>query len=301
MKANKSPGSDGISVEFYHTFWEDIKYALINSLNEAYQAGELSPTQRRWILSLIYKKNDKTSLTNWRPISLLNTDYKILAHVLANRLKKVINKLINTDQAGYIKGRNISSNIRLIQDVIDYFEDGNLEGAIVFLDFQKAFDTVNHRFLETVMLKFNFGNSYMKWVRTLYNKAEACVANNGWMSKTFPIEKRIRQGCPLSALLFLLVVEILGEKVRMNKSNGLQIKCKDKQEYIQISQLADDTTLFLKDENAVKNCIQIVELFGKFSGLKLNKEKTVGLWLGNGKNRNDCLADINWNNEYVKT
>ena len=88
MKANKSPGLDGISVEFYHTFWEDIKYALINSLNEAYQADELSPTQRRGVLSLIYKKNDKTSLTNWRPISLLNTDYKILAHVLANRLKK---------------------------------------------------------------------------------------------------------------------------------------------------------------------------------------------------------------------
>ena len=75
-----------------------------------------------------------------------NTDYKILAHVLANRLKLVISKLIHTDQNGYIKGCNIGYNIRLIQDVMEYFENDNMEGAILFLDFQKAFDTVNHNF-----------------------------------------------------------------------------------------------------------------------------------------------------------
>ena len=93
---------------------------------------------KKGILSLLYEKDDKTVLSIWRPINLSNTDYKILAHILANRLKKVINKLIHTDQSGYIKGRNISSNIRLIQDVIDYFEEGDMEGAIIFFRFPKS-------------------------------------------------------------------------------------------------------------------------------------------------------------------
>ena len=92
---------------------------LIDSINTTYHTGEMSITQKRGILSLLYKKDDKTCLNNWRPISLLNTDYKIMAHVQAQRLKNVIHKLIHTDQSGYIKGRNINNNIRLIQDVID--------------------------------------------------------------------------------------------------------------------------------------------------------------------------------------
>ena len=213
MKINKSPGSDGIPTEFYQTFWTDIHPILIESLNCAYETGELSATQKRSILSLIFKKNDKQMLKNWRPISLLNTDYKILKHVLANRLKTVITQIIHTDQNGYIKGRNIAYNIRLIQDVINYLEEDNIEGAVVFLDFQKAFDTVNHNFFHATLEQFKFGKSFIKWVRTIYNKAEACLSNNGWTSKPFEIQRGIRQGCPLSALLFLLVVEILGNQI----------------------------------------------------------------------------------------
>ena len=289
MKNNKSPGSDGLPAEFYKTFWQDINKDLLESINQSYDTGTLSPTQKRSILSLIFKKNDKHLLKNWRPISLLNTDYKIQAHVLANRLKRVINKLIHTDQNGYIKGRNIGYNIRLIQDVIEYFENDNIEGAILFIDFHKAFDTVNHNFLHVVLQKFQFGSSFCKWVETIYNKAEACFTNNGWTSRPFEIQRGIRQGCPLSALLFLLVVEILANKTRKNKSDGLEIKINGESKIIQLAQLADDTTLFLKNEQAVNNCIKTVIEFGKFSGLRLNLEKTEGLWLGLGRNRNDKL------------
>ena len=300
MKNNKSPGSDGLSVEFYKTFWPQIKNDLIDSLNLAYDNGSLSTTQKRSILSLLFKKNDKHLLKNWRPISLLNTDYKILAHVLANRLKTVINKLIHTDQNGYIKGRNIGFNIRLIQDVIEYFENDNIEGAVLFLDFQKAFDTVNHNFMHAVLEKFNFGSSFIKWIKTIYSKSEACLTNNGWTSKPFEIQRGIRQGCPLSALLFLLVVEILANKIRKSKNDGLEIKINGTNQYIQLTQLADDTTLFLQNEQAVKNCLKTVLTFGKYSGLRLNLDKTEGLWLGNGKNRNDNFANINWEKSYIK-
>ena len=170
MKTNKSPGSDGIRVEFYKTFWHHLYSVLLDSLNCSYEARELSPSQKRGILSLLYKKNDKHMVKNWRPISLLNTDYKLLTHVLANRLKLVIGKLISTDQNGYIQRRNIAYNIRLIQDLIEYFKNDNIEGAIIFLDFQKTFDTVNHDFLYSVLEKFKFGNSFIKWVKIIYNK-----------------------------------------------------------------------------------------------------------------------------------
>ena len=108
MKLNKSLGSNGIPVEFYVTFWSEIKSLVIDSKNSAYQKRELSITQKRGILNLIFKRNDKTLMSNWRPITLL----KVLAHILANRLKKVIPRLVHIDQSGYIKGPNICFNIR---------------------------------------------------------------------------------------------------------------------------------------------------------------------------------------------
>ena len=101
-------------------FWSDVKYLVVESLNEAYTQGELSESQKQGVLTLLYKKGDKRNLDNWRPISLLNTDYKIIARVMSHRLQKVLHKIISCDQTGYIKGRSASDNLRLVQDIIDY-------------------------------------------------------------------------------------------------------------------------------------------------------------------------------------
>ena len=118
--------------------------------------------------------------------------------------------------------------------------------------------------------------------------------------QTTKINKGIRQGCPLSALLFLLAAEILAVKVRSDKTLGLKININNDEKYIQISQLADDTTLFLKDEEAVTKGLSIVKEFGDISGLKLNIRKTEGLWLGRGRNRYDNLGGIKWENNTIK-
>ena len=114
-------------LNFIKVFGNEISQLVIRSLNEAYIKGELSPSQSRGVLTLIHRKNKKTQLSNWRPISLLNTGYKLLAHILANRLKTVIDKLISPDQTGYIQGRFIGQNIRVIQDVIDMIEEESTE------------------------------------------------------------------------------------------------------------------------------------------------------------------------------
>ena len=143
---------------------------------------------------------------------------------------------MHIEQSGYIKGRNISNNIRLIQDVIDFFEENESEKALIFLDFKKAFDTVKHDVLHNVLTKFNFGDSFRRWVRVMYENAISCVTNNGWTSKPIYINKDIRQGCPLSALLFLLFAEILAVNVRNNTNLGLKINISNEEKCIHISQ-----------------------------------------------------------------
>ena len=175
---------------------------------------------------------------------------------------------MHTDQSGYIKGRTISTNIRFIQDVIDFFEENETEGAIVFLDFKKAFDTVSHDFLRNILTKFNFGESFKRRVSVMYKNVVSNVTNNGWTSKPLKPSKGIRQGCPLSALLFLLAAEILAVKLRGDRDLGLKMNLNNEEKHIQISQLADDTTIFLKDEDAVVKGLSIVAEFGDVSGLR---------------------------------
>jgi len=141
---NKSPGCDGLTTEFYKFFWIDIKDLLFDSYNYSFENKKLSQDQRRAIISLIPKPNkDIRRLKNWRPLSLLNTDYKILAKTLATRLQKVIGKLVKLDQTGCISGRYIGENIRTILDILEYTTSENISGLMVMIDFEKAFDSVS--------------------------------------------------------------------------------------------------------------------------------------------------------------
>ena len=121
MESGKSPGTDGLPAEFYKMFWNDVSTFLIDALNMSFSKGYLSISQRRGLITLLPKKNKpRQYLKNWRPITLLNCDYKIAAKSIATRLKKVLPYLINNDQTGFLKGRFIGENIRLINSVIDY-------------------------------------------------------------------------------------------------------------------------------------------------------------------------------------
>ena len=148
MNPEKTPGSDGLPIEFYKVFWNEISDCLLNTINYAYAEGKFSISQRRGIIKLIPKKDaEPYFVKNWRPITLLNTDYKIAAKAIANRLQNVLPKLINNDQTGFLKGRFIGENIRLTDVLINHTVACNIPGLLMFLDFEKAFDSCEWSFI----------------------------------------------------------------------------------------------------------------------------------------------------------
>ena len=149
---------------------------------------------------------------------------------------------INHDQTGFLKGRFIGENIRLIDSIIQYATEKNIPGLLLFIDFEKAFDSLKWPFIHDTLRSYFFGAWLIKWVKTLYSHTESCILNNGWASNFFEIQRGVRQGCPLSPYLFILSAEVLATAIRKNTSiKGISVNDVE----IKLSQYADDTTLIL--------------------------------------------------------
>ena len=184
LNNGSSPGLDGIPGEFYKFFWTDIKKPLLDCFKHSFDSGCLSVTQRQGILCLLFKgKGSRDNVVNWRPIALTNTDYKIIAKVLALRLKFVIPKCINSDQCAFIKGRYISDMLREIDDVIEYCKTSKNNHLILSIDYAKAFDTISTVAIIKSLRFFGFGQNFIRWIKILLKDRANCVRNGGYISK----------------------------------------------------------------------------------------------------------------------
>ena len=293
LNNDSAPGIDGLPVSFYKVFWNRLKKPVFDSLTYSLTVGELSTTQKRGVITLFHKGKElrRDLLKNWRPITLTNTDYKIFSKSLAIRMQKVLSYIINVNQSGFLKGRSISDHIRTLDDVICVTDQNNKVGMIVSLDFAKAFDSIDHSTIIGALEKFKFGNNFIHMIKTLMNKNVSCVQNGGWLSGFFLIERGIKQGCCVSPLLFLLVAELMALKIRNNRHiSGFSAT----NILLKILQYCDDTTLILKDADELRAAIADIEAFNRISGLKLNKSKSVGMWIGRSKHNTSTPGDIQW-------
>jgi len=282
FKNNKSPGNDGLSKEFYQTFWKQIAKPLLDSYSYGLDKGMLSTSQRQAIITLLDKPGkDRIYLSNWRPISLVNFDYKLLTKTLAERVRKSLPIIISESQTGYVLGRSTFDSVRLVQDIIYLADRDRIPAILLTIDFQKAFDSIEWDFIYLALQKFNFGPIFIKWVRTLYNNISSCVCNNGKTSGYFTLRRGVRQGDPLSPYLFIIAVEILALVIKRNAYiKGYSISTKE----IKMTQYADDLTLILTDVESIRESFNVLKLFANYSGLQVNSDKSEGMLIGPWRN-----------------
>ena len=296
MKNGKSPGIDGFPAEFFKVFWAKMKIFILRSLNHAYITGEMSTTLRQCIITCLLKGNKpREFLKNWRPISLLSVIYKIGSTAIANRIKKILDKIISKNQAGFVKGRFIGENTRLIYDLMHFTEKHKIPGLLMLIDFEKAFDSVSWKFLYSVLEFLGFGSGFIKWIKMFNNNITASIIQCGFLSDPINIERGCRQGDPIASYLFLMCAQVLLLLVKFNKDIvGITI---DHMEY-KLTQFADDTTLILDGSvGSLLAALNTLEIFGTLSGLKINTDKTKLVWIGKkrySKDKLDIKEDFIW-------
>ena len=175
MALRKAPGCDGLPVEFYLKFWDVLGADLVEVLNFCYLLGSLSRSQRGGLIALSFKKGNRVDPRNWRPITLLNVDYKIASHAIAGRLLKVIHLVVNPNQTCSVPGCYIGDSVAFLRDIVSYAPLSGTPVAILSLDQEKAFDRVDWGFLRSTLVHMGFGSSFIGWVDLFYSGVQSAV------------------------------------------------------------------------------------------------------------------------------
>ena len=307
LATGKSPGIDGIPVEFYQHYWSLVGEDFTKLANENLfdKNNDLPWSQRTALISLLPKAGDLTLLQNWRPISLLCADYKIITKALALRLAKVLNKILEPSQTCSVPERDIYSNLFLTRDLIDYTNEKNVDGYLIAIDQEKAFDKIDRGFLFKILKKLNLGKNFVRAIKQTMKNAQSLIINNGYLSAPFKIERGVRQGDPISLMLYCIAVETLALDFKNNKKiDGIPLP--GTKTNLKVMQYADDTTVAARDINSLEEIFKTLEKFERASGSNINKNKTKGLALGNfdhaecdfllkQRRKNDVV--VNWVND----
>ncbi|RVW31016.1 LINE-1 retrotransposable element ORF2 protein [Vitis vinifera] len=222
MRGDKALGPDGFTVAFWQDCWDFVKEEVVDLFKEFFEHGSFTKSLNTTFLVLIPKKGGAEDLGDFRPISLLGGLYKLLAKVLANRLKKVLDRVVSVDQNAFVRGRQILDASLVANEVIDYWYKRKEKGMICKLDMEKAYDSINWKFLMKVLRKMGFGSRWMDWMWWCISTAKFSILINGVLAGFFSNSKGLRQGDPLSPYLFVLGMEVLSTLIR--RAGGLRLR-----------------------------------------------------------------------------
>ena len=265
LNTRSAPGPDGLSsplYQFFQTKWSEV---LPDVFNESIKRGKLPPGLNLAIIKLLPKSDNPVDINQFRPISLINTDTKILAHILAERLKVILSKLISKNQHAYLTGRQINVALKKIASYIGSGLKNNK--CVMNIDFAKAFDTIDRDYIFAILAKIGVGSFMIDAVKTLYTNTKAAIEVNGFISIPITTQRGVRQGCPLSALLFIMGLDPLLRSICSSHS------VRSAMNFSPVEAYADDVTCF-PDLESVPHILSIVSNFSKCTQLCLNLAKT---------------------------
>ncbi|PWA80255.1 reverse transcriptase domain, Reverse transcriptase zinc-binding domain protein [Artemisia annua] len=292
---DKAPGPDGFNFKFIKRFWEIFKSEIVNSIRWFWDRKEISRGCNSSFVALIPKVTDPIGLGEYRPISLIGCYYKSIAKLLAERLKKVIGKLVGDAQNAFIGGRYILDGILIANETVEFLKRKKTSGLIFKVDFEKAYDSINWKYLCDILKSMGFGDKWCAWIGACLQSSSMSVLVNGSPTAEFNLERGIRQGDPLSPFLFILAAEGLNAMVNEAVDRGVFKGIKVGTDNVVVSHLqyADDTIFFGEwDKDNAKNLMCILNCFEKVSGLKVNLNKS--RLYGVGVNSDEVVNMARW-------
>ena len=287
-------------MELYTWGWKIVKKQFVEVLQYV-QKTEDVPVHDKFLdglIAVVHKKGDTKEIKNYRPLTLLNVDYKIYAKVIANRLMSKAQEIFNETQYA-LRGRSIFDLMTYIRD-LTYRMRAVKDSWLISIDYKKAFDSIRHKYLFKVMERMNFGDKFITMIKNLYKKMSSAVILNGCIGDVFAVLRGIRQGCSLSMILFCISLQplliTLEKDQRIVGINGLGVDREQK-----VLAFADDTTMTLRGKDSIDRTYELLKLFKKISGLAPNMQKTKGTSIGMITQLDDNQYIDMWKeNRYIK-
>lgn len=291
MPNNKTPGCDGLPAEIYKILWPQIAEEYFLMTKAVIMEGKMSKSAKCGVITLMPKKGkDELYLKNWRSLTMLNVDYKILAKALATRIKKVLPSIIDEDQTGFMSERNIVNNIRKSMEMLEFTDVMQIPSVLMSIDYEKCFDRIHHNSIWAAMEQLGFGTKFIGMVKTLFTEFESCIVSNGHISEFFPITRSVHQGSPISSFLFLICAQLLTYMIKTNEAiKGIDMGHSQHK----ISQFADDTDMYLLfEEETINSVVETMKVLEHNVGLKVNYDKTTIYRMGSIAHSNAKLYTV---------
>ncbi|CAM2114727.1 unnamed protein product [Caretta caretta] len=277
MPTNKSPGMDGLTVEFYCVFWDVLGLDLVIVWAESLQSRVLPLSCRRAVLALLPKKGDLRDLRNWRPVSLLSTDYKVVAKAISLQLGSMLADVVHPYQTYTVPGRTIFDNLYLVRDLLEMGRRDGLSFVLLSLDQEKAFDRVDHGYLLGTLRAFGFGPQFVGFLQVLYADAECLVRLNWTLTEPGSFGRGVRQGCPLSGQLYALAIEPF---LRLLRQRLTELVLRELELRLVLSAYADNVLLVVQDPDDLVRVEACQAMYSAASSAWVNWVKSSGLVVG---------------------
>jgi hypothetical protein len=278
LNKHGAPGPDGFNAFFFQTYWEIISKDVVEAVIQFFISSWLIPNMNANTVVLIPKKDNADSIGHYRPIALANFKYKIISKILADRLAQILPSIISKEQRGFIKGRQIKDCICLTSEIVNMLHKKSYGGNLAIkIDIAKAFDTIDWNFLLNVLKAFGFHSTFCNWIKVILESAKLSISINGKQEGYFSCSRGVRQGDPLSPLLFCLAEEVLSRGIT-NLVNAGQLKLIQGIRNNTIPShclYADDVMIFCKGSKSnVQVLSQFFAKYAQISGQHISPQKS---------------------------